>query len=35
MHTTTRTIPALERFVEQRTVLLTSFRRDGRPVGRP
>ena len=35
MDTTTRTIPALQRFVEQRTVLLTSFRRDGTPVGTP
>jgi uncharacterized protein len=35
MNTTIRTIPALERFAEQRTVLLTSFRRDGTPVGTP
>ena len=34
METTTRT-QVLEPFVEQRTVLLTSFRRDGTPVGTP
>jgi len=35
METTTRATPVLEPFVEQRTVLLTSFRRDGTPVGTP
>jgi uncharacterized protein len=35
METTTRTTPVLEPFVEQRTVLLTSFRRDGTAVGTP
>ncbi len=32
---TTATTPALEPFVRQKTVLLTSFRRDGTPVGAP
>ena len=35
METSTRTSPVLEPFVEQRTALLTSFRRDGTPVGTP
>ena len=35
METTTPTTPVLEPFVEQRTVLLTSFRGDGTPVGTP
>jgi len=35
METTTGTTPVLQPFVEQRTVLLTSFRRDGTPVGTP
>ena len=35
METTTRATPVLEPFVEQRTVLLTSFPRDGTPVGTP
>ena len=35
METTTPTTPVLEPFVEQRTVLLTSFRRDSTPVGTP
>jgi PPOX class probable F420-dependent enzyme len=33
--TTTAAVPALERFVRQKTVLLTSYRRDGTPVGAP
>jgi hypothetical protein len=35
MSTTTRAASVLQPFVEQRTVLLTSFRRDGTPVGTP
>ena len=35
MSTTTRAERVLQPFVEQRTVLLTSFRRDGTPVGTP
>ncbi len=33
--TTTAAAPALARFVRQKTVLLTSYRRDGTPVGAP
>jgi len=29
------TVPSLRHFVHQRTVLLTTYRRDGRPVGTP
>jgi PPOX class probable F420-dependent enzyme len=32
---TTTTVPALSRFVRQKTILLTSYRRDGTPVGAP
>lgn len=32
---TTATAPALERFVRQKTIRLTSYRRDGTPVGAP
>jgi PPOX class probable F420-dependent enzyme len=32
---TATTVPALSRFVRQKTVLLTSYRRDGTPVGAP
>ena len=32
---TTATIPALAPFVRQKTVLVTTYRRDGRPVGTP
>jgi PPOX class probable F420-dependent enzyme len=32
---TAATVPALSRFVRQKTVLLTSYRRDGTPVGAP
>ena len=32
---TTAAAPALARFVRQKTILLTSYRRDGRPVGAP
>lgn len=35
MSTTTHVRQVLESFVAQRTVLLTSFRRDGTPVGTP
>jgi len=33
--TTTAAAPALARFVRQKTILLTSYRRDGTPVGAP
>jgi PPOX class probable F420-dependent enzyme len=33
--TTTAAVPALAPFVRQKTILLTSYRRDGRPVGAP
>jgi PPOX class probable F420-dependent enzyme len=33
--TTTAAVPALEPFVRQKTILLTSYRRDGTPVGVP
>jgi PPOX class probable F420-dependent enzyme len=32
---TATTVPALSRFVRQKTILLTSYRRDGTPVGAP
>jgi PPOX class probable F420-dependent enzyme len=32
---TASTVPALSRFVRQKTILLTSYRRDGTPVGAP
>ena len=35
MATKTRTIPTLEPYVSQRTVLLTTFKRDGTGVGTP
>ncbi|MGH9856091.1 MAG: PPOX class F420-dependent oxidoreductase, partial [Blastocatellia bacterium] len=35
MRSETITAPALELFVDQKTVLLTTYRRDGTPVGTP